>query len=169
MVSGTWKRDFASGLIVLLPILVSLYVLIYIYGVLAAPFAAVITSDTLAGLGLPSGDLYVNFVRALTTLAIFVLMVFSIGYLMRTAFGDLVERTLDDGETYTVDTGHIVAFEEQTTFSVNRVGGLKSTLFSGEGLVCEFTGPGRVWLQTRSFDHFLSFLIPQLPSTNGGN
>lgn len=44
-----------------------------------------------------------------------------------------------------VDTGHVVAFEDSLSFDVKRVGGLKSTLFSGEGLVCEFEGDGRVW------------------------
>jgi uncharacterized protein (AIM24 family) len=48
-------------------------------------------------------------------------------------------------------------------YEVKRVGGLKSTLFSGEGLVCELTGPGRIMLQTRSEDAFLAWLIPQLP------
>jgi uncharacterized protein (AIM24 family) len=43
------------------------------------------------------------------------------------------------------------------------VGGLKSTLFSGEGLVVDLTGPGRFWLQTRSEDAFLTWLIPKIP------
>jgi uncharacterized protein (TIGR00266 family) len=47
--------------------------------------------------------------------------------------------------------------------SVKRVGGLKSTLFSGEGLVCELTGPGKIYIQTRSADAFLAWLIPQIP------
>jgi hypothetical protein len=48
---------------------------------------------------------------------------------------------------------------------------MKSTLFSGEGLVCKFSGSGTVWLQTRSQDAFLSWLVPQLPvrESDGGN
>jgi uncharacterized protein (TIGR00266 family) len=42
-------------------------------------------------------------------------------------------------------------------------GGLKSTLFSGEGLVCELTGPGKIMIQSRSADAFLSWLIPKIP------
>jgi len=45
-------------------------------------------------------------------------------------------------------------------------GGLKETFLSGEGLVCEFTGPGRLYLQTRSMDAFLKFLIPKLPKSS---
>ena len=85
------------------------------------------------------------------------------------SYGAIQERDLDPGERYTVDTGHIVAFEGSASFDVRRVGGLKSTLFSGEGLVCEFEGPGRVWLQSRSQDAFLSWLIPQLPTQHQGN
>jgi uncharacterized protein (TIGR00266 family) len=99
---------------------------------------------------------------------LFLLSLSGSGPTFLSSYGAIHERQLDEGETYTVDTGHIVAFEETMNFSVERVGGLKSTLFSGEGLVCTFTGPGTVWLQTRSFDHFLSFLIPKLPSTNAG-
>ncbi len=82
------------------------------------------------------------------------------------SYGAIEEVELGPGEEYVVDTGHIVAFDGSTDFTVNRVGGLKSTLFSGEGLVCRFTGPGRVWLQSRSQDAFLSWLIPHLPSSN---
>jgi uncharacterized protein (TIGR00266 family) len=82
------------------------------------------------------------------------------------SYGAIEERTIEAGEAHIVDTGHIVAFEETLDFSVRKVGGLKSTLFSGEGLVCEFTGEGRLWTQTRSPDHFLAWLIPQLPARN---
>ncbi|MBX7250480.1 MAG: AIM24 family protein [Candidatus Promineofilum sp.] len=50
-----------------------------------------------------------------------------------------------------------------------KIGGLKSTLFSGEGLVVDLTGPGRVLAQTRSTDQFLSWLIPKLPRTSSGS
>jgi Mitochondrial biogenesis AIM24 len=50
-------------------------------------------------------------------------------------------------------------------FRVRKVGGLKSTLLSGEGLVVDLTGPGRVLLQTRSTEAFLAWLSPLLPKT----
>lgn len=40
---------------------------------------------------------------------------------------------------------------------------LKRGIVGGEGLVCEFGGSGTVWLQTRSQDAFVSWLVPQLP------
>jgi uncharacterized protein (AIM24 family) len=48
------------------------------------------------------------------------------------------------------------------------VGGWKSTLLSGEGLVCEFKGAGDLYLQTRSTQAFLSWLIPRIPGRSGG-
>jgi uncharacterized protein (TIGR00266 family) len=100
---------------------------------------------------------------------LFLLRLDGTGPAFLSSYGAIRERELDDGERFTVDTGHIVAFEESASFDVKRVGGLKSTLFSGEGLVCTFTGPGRVWLQTRSPDAFLSWLIPNLPSSSDTN
>ncbi len=72
------------------------------------------------------------------------------------------------GSPYVVDTGHVVGFTEGLTFDVRRVGGWKSTIFSGEGLICEFRGTGTVYLQTRSTQSFLSWLIPRLPSNRSG-
>jgi uncharacterized protein (AIM24 family) len=66
-----------------------------------------------------------------------------------------------------VDTGHIVAFDEGVDYKVKKIGGMKSTLFSGEGLIVELTGPGRAWIQSRSEDAFLAWLIPRLPSSSG--
>jgi uncharacterized protein (TIGR00266 family) len=100
---------------------------------------------------------------------LFLLKATGTGPVYLSSYGAIHEVELTEGERYTVDTGHIVAFEESASFDVERVGGLKSTLFSGEGLVCTFTGPGTVWLQTRSQDALLAWLIPKLPSTNGGN
>jgi len=85
------------------------------------------------------------------------------GQLITSSYGAIHEVSLAAGERYIVDTGHVVTFEDTVKFAVRRVGGLKSTLFSGEGLVVEFTGPGRITMQTRSPGAFLAWLIPQLP------
>ena len=85
------------------------------------------------------------------------------GKLLLSSFGAIHPVDLEAGETYTVDTGHLVAFTEGIGFKVRRIGGLKSTFFSGEGLVVDLTGPGRVLLQTRSTDAFLAWLLPHLP------
>ena len=82
------------------------------------------------------------------------------GPLILASYGAIHEVSLAAGQKYTIDTGHIVAFSESMGFQVRRVGGMKSTLLSGEGLVVDLTGPGKLLMQTRSTDAFLSWLIP---------
>jgi uncharacterized protein (TIGR00266 family) len=66
--------------------------------------------------------------------------------------------------SFTVDTGHIVAFEGNLDFKVRSIGGLKSLFFSGEGLVCEFSGTGTVYIQSRNLSSLVSWLSPLLPA-----
>jgi uncharacterized protein (TIGR00266 family) len=66
--------------------------------------------------------------------------------------GTIVEMTLNPGERLRVDTGCLVAFDEGVGYDIQRVGGIKTSLFGGEGLFFALmTGPGRVWLQTLPF------------------
>ena len=69
------------------------------------------------------------------------------GTLIVSSYGAIHPIELDAGEKYVVDTGHLVTFEEQIEYNVKKVAGWKSTLFSGEGLVAELTGPGKINLQ----------------------
>ena len=88
------------------------------------------------------------------------------GTLIISSYGAIHRVSVPAGQSYVVDTGHIVAFPATMTYNVRKVGGMKSTIFGGEGLVCDFQGPGELYLQTRSPQAFLSWLIPQLPSRN---
>jgi len=97
---------------------------------------------------------------------LFLLKASGTGKLLLSSFGAIQEVILADGEKYTVDTGHFVAFDEGVGFNVRRIGGMKSTLFSGEGLVVDITGPGKILIQSRSQDSFLGWLIPKLPKSN---
>ena len=97
------------------------------------------------------------------------LKVFGQGLAILSSYGAIHEMDLAAGQRYTVDTGHLVAFTENMGFNVRSVGGLKSTLFSGEGLVVDLTGPGKVLMQTRSTDALLSWLIPKLPKDHSSN
>ena len=85
------------------------------------------------------------------------------GTLIVSSYGAIHPMELKAGEKYVVDTGHLVTFEESVDYQIRKVAGWKSTLFSGEGLVAELTGPGNINLQSRSQDSFLSWLIPRLP------
>ena len=85
------------------------------------------------------------------------------GTLIVSSYGAIHPVELAAGQKYVVDTGHLVTFEDRLDFKVQKVAGWKSTLFSGEGLVVELTGPGKLTLQTRSEDAFLAWLMPHLP------
>lgn len=86
------------------------------------------------------------------------------GQLVVASFGALDEWTLGPGESFTIDTGHLVTMSEDIGFNVRKVGNWKSTMLSGEGLVVDLTGPGTFTSQSRSQDSFLQWLIPKLPS-----
>lgn len=85
------------------------------------------------------------------------------GKLLVSSYGAIYEKTLAAGEKYIVDTSHLVAFDSTINVVPRTAGGLKSTLFSGEGLVMELTGPGRLYIQTRSPKALIDWIIPQLP------
>ncbi len=92
---------------------------------------------------------------------LFLLKVNGTGDLFFASYGSIVE--IDVNGAYIVDTGHIVAFEEALSFTVKRVGGWKSTFLSGEGLVCEFSGKGKVWIQSRVPGGFIGWVSKLLP------
>lgn len=81
------------------------------------------------------------------------------GPMVLAAYGAIEAWDLEPGQTITLDTGHMVAYQESVQMSLRKVtGGLVQTFKSGEGLVFDFTGPGRVLIQTRNPHEFLSFI-----------
>ncbi len=98
MFMGNWKRDFASGLVVVVPILASFYVIVWIYGLVAGLTPeAIIPADVVAG-SVPDSQapLIAELLRVVLTLLVFVTLVLAVGYLMRTAVGGLFEAAVDD-------------------------------------------------------------------------
>lgn len=63
-------------------------------------------------------------------------------------------------EGYVCDTDHIVGFSEGVDYRIRTFGGFKGLFFSGEGLVCEFSGSGHVHLQTRGAPSLAQFVHP---------
>ncbi|KAK3941214.1 tryptophan RNA-binding attenuator protein-like domain-containing protein [Diplogelasinospora grovesii] len=84
-----------------------------------------------------------------------------IGLLWLTSFGAIIRKDLVEGEKYIVDNGHLVAWN--TKYVLERVasGGLISGFASAEGLVCKFTGPGTIFLQTRNAKAFTAYMTGQ--------
>ena len=86
------------------------------------------------------------------------------GQLLIGCYGSMEERVLAPGQKYNVDTRHNVGFDATIQIQLKKLGNTKSTIIIGQGHICQLTGPGRVLMQTRSEEAFLSWLIPQIPS-----
>jgi uncharacterized protein (TIGR00266 family) len=73
-------------------------------------------------------------------------------------------HAVDISGSYIVDTGHIVGFDGDLTFRIRGAGGgMMGLVASGEGLVAEFQGTGRVYLQSRNMSSLVDWLSPILP------
>lgn len=105
---------------------------------------------------------------------LFLLTVDGSGLLLLSSFGAIHTKELAEGEEYIVDTGHIVAFDANVQYRLEKASGksqgvggflkgMVQSAMSGEGFVCRYRGPGRVYLQTRQLSSFVSQLIPFLP------
>ncbi len=93
---------------------------------------------------------------------LFMLKAHGTGPIVFNSFGAIHEIDVEDG--FTVDTGHIVAFEDTLKFNVSRFGGgLIASLLGGEGLVCRFSGSGKLWIQTRNPQGFGEAIGSKLP------
>ena len=80
------------------------------------------------------------------------------------ACGDLNVVDLAPGQQYKVSTANAVAWEDTVSYDISSVGGLKTALFSGEGLfVTTLTGPGKIVIQSMTLGDLAEALIPYMP------
>jgi uncharacterized membrane protein len=100
---ATWKRDAASGLVVLVPIIVTLYVVLWLYGAIAnVPLLeTIVNAENFVSVSVGNEVIFgaaaqAELARVVLTLLLFGALVLSIGYLMRTAVGGILEETIDD-------------------------------------------------------------------------
>lgn len=76
------------------------------------------------------------------------------------AGGTILEKTLQVGELVKIDTGCIVAFTKDINYDIQFVGGIKNTLFGGEGVFfATLTGPGKVWIQSLPISRLASRIL----------
>uniref|UniRef100_A0A0B7KDX1 Altered inheritance of mitochondria protein 24, mitochondrial n=3 Tax=Bionectria ochroleuca TaxID=29856 RepID=A0A0B7KDX1_BIOOC len=83
------------------------------------------------------------------------------GLLWVTSFGAIIRKDLVEGEKYIVDNGHLIAWNVKYVMERIASGGIISGIASGEGLVCKFTGPGTVYIQTRNAKAFGTYMSGQ--------
>lgn len=92
----------------------------------------------------------------------FMLEISGSGDLWFTSYGGI--HAIDVQGPYMVDNGHLVGYEGQLTMSIRSAGGgLLGFMASGEGLVCEFNGQGRVYIQSRNLGALVGWLSPLMP------
>lgn len=76
------------------------------------------------------------------------------------AGGHVMKRVLKPGEVLRVDTGCIVAYAQTIDYDIQFIGGIKNTLFGGEGMFfATLKGPGEVWLQTLPISRLASRIL----------
>jgi len=74
--------------------------------------------------------------------------------------GHVIEKELLPGEILKIDTGCIVAFTHTVDYDIQFVGGIKNTIFGGEGLFfAQLRGPGKVWIQTLPISRLASRIL----------
>ena len=85
------------------------------------------------------------------------------------AYGGIIKKELESGETMTLDNYHLVALSNNSHYVVTKFGGIKSTLFSGEGLVTEITGPAIVYFQTKNLKELMDLISGEHAKDNSSN
>jgi uncharacterized protein (TIGR00266 family) len=93
----------------------------------------------------------------------FILRASGAGQIVFACYGALELWELAPGEHFVLDTGHMVAYEETVQMSLRKAtGGVVQMFKSGEGLVFDFVGPGKVWVQSRNPNEFLGWISATL-------
>jgi uncharacterized protein (TIGR00266 family) len=84
------------------------------------------------------------------------------------AGGTLAKKVLNSGETLRVDTGCIVGFTKDIDYDIEFVGGIKNTIFGGEGLFfARLEGPGEVFIQSLPFSRLAGRVLASAPRGGG--
>lgn len=84
------------------------------------------------------------------------------------AGGTMAKKELKAGETLRVDTGCIVGFDQTVNYDIEFVGGIKNTVFGGEGLFfAKLQGPGTVFVQSLPFSRLAGRVLAMAPRSGG--
>jgi len=84
--------------------------------------------------------------------------------------GTLAKKELAAGEILKVDTGCIVGFTKDVDYDIEFIGGIKNSIFGGEGLFyAKLRGPGTVYVQSLPFSRLADRIIASAPKTGGNS
>lgn len=118
-----------------------------------------------------TGDLTLDtkwqgFAKGLFGTNLFMLKTVGRGKVFVEGWGGILEKELESGERMVLDNYHLVAMTPGATYKITKHGGIKTTVFGGEALVMEITGPGKVYYQTKNLREFARAIAPYLPRSN---
>jgi len=97
---------------------------------------------------------------------LFMLKTMGEGDIFVNGWGGILSTKLDPGEKMILDNYQLIALSSTAEYRVSKHGSFKTTLFGGEALVIEITGPGTVYFQTKNLMEFVRALLPFLPKRN---
>jgi len=84
--------------------------------------------------------------------------------------GTLAKKELAAGEVLKVDTGCIVGFTKDVDYDIEFIGGIKNSIFGGEGLFyATLRGPGTVYVQSLPFSRLADRIIASAPRAGGSS
>ena len=83
--------------------------------------------------------------------------------------GTLAKKELAPGEVMRIDTGCVVGYTQDVDFDIEMVGGVKNTIFGGEGMFyATLRGPGTVFIQSLPFSRLAGRILANAPQNGGG-
>ena len=116
--------------------------------------------------GLTLDTKWQGFTKGIFGSNLFMLKTMGEGDMFVNGWGGIVTTKLESGEKMILDNYQLIALSSTADYKVAKHGSLKTTLFGGEALVIEITGPGTVYMQTKNLMEFVRALIPFLPKRN---
>jgi uncharacterized protein (TIGR00266 family) len=108
-----------------------------------------------------------SFSNVLMHEGITILHVKGAGQALLSSFGASAIFELIPGQQMIVDTGYLIGWTPECQMKVGPLGGVVTTLITGEGLVAQFTGPGQVYVQTRHAKGKVSWTYPNREQNTG--
>jgi uncharacterized protein (TIGR00266 family) len=115
--------------------------------------------------GLTLDTKWQGFTKGIFGSNLFMLKTVGTGDMFVNGWGGIVSTKLEPGEKMILDNYQLVALSSTADYRVTKHGSFKTTLFGGEALVIEITGPGTIYFQTKNLMEFVRALIPFLPKS----
>ena len=87
------------------------------------------------------------------------------GNILVSAFGDILTMEITPDKPLTIDNEHVVAWDASLDYDIHVASGTFG-FKTGEGVVNEFHGQGKVFIQTRNIHNLADAVRPFIPTGN---